>query len=291
MTERAEQAFDSLFFTYEKQEIIQSDETFNNENNPNSQDSQSKTQNKNDLVTIDTSDEKGLISKLQFEEDVRLIFDEKDSLALKSLQDGVVDFSDKRVNLKAADVDSQLKQKLKKGGKDIDLLEVDLGELKSLQSNQVHINELGKEEFERQVQKGKQIIDDSQLDSQKFKLVMIGRKVQVDEEEHLMELSNGQQHMLSSQVFHESGEKFSKGIQKDEGVFKHYSRHVYLVLAMFLGVNFAVSLYQFSHKILGLYEDYLDWLIFQQVKRGRSLLVLSNAMYKNDTYSVESKDI
>lgn len=38
-----------------------------------------------------------LASKLQFEEKMRLVFDDKDSLALKSLQDGVVDFSDSRI--------------------------------------------------------------------------------------------------------------------------------------------------------------------------------------------------
>jgi hypothetical protein len=47
---------------------------------------------------LKTNDEEsGMISKLQFEEKMRLVFDDKDSLALKSLQDGVVDFADKRV--------------------------------------------------------------------------------------------------------------------------------------------------------------------------------------------------
>ena len=61
---------------------------------------------------------------------MRLIFDDKDSLALKSLQEGIVDFSDKRVNVKAVAMDTRLKANNKNN---VDLLEVDLGELKSLQ--------------------------------------------------------------------------------------------------------------------------------------------------------------
>jgi hypothetical protein len=44
----------------------------------------------------------GMLGKLQFEQKTRLIFDDKDSLALKSLQEGIVDFSDKRVEIKGA---------------------------------------------------------------------------------------------------------------------------------------------------------------------------------------------
>lgn len=53
------------------------------------------------MVTV-VPGEGGLSSRLQFEEKVRLVFDEKDSLALKSLQEGVVDFADKRVQFKGA---------------------------------------------------------------------------------------------------------------------------------------------------------------------------------------------
>ena len=43
-----------------------------------------------------------MIGKLKFEEKMRLVFDDKDSLALKSLQEGVVDFADKRINIMGA---------------------------------------------------------------------------------------------------------------------------------------------------------------------------------------------
>lgn len=69
---------------------------------------------------------------------MRLIFDDKDSLALKSLQEGIVDFSDKRVEIKAASLGEQ---RLQNNGRH-DLYEVDLGELKSLKENQVHIEEI-----------------------------------------------------------------------------------------------------------------------------------------------------
>ena len=78
-----------------------------------------------------------LVNKLNFEEKMRLVFDDKDSLALKSLQEGVVDFSDKRIAVKGASViDSKIL------GDNHQLLEVELGELKSLKENQVHIDEL-----------------------------------------------------------------------------------------------------------------------------------------------------
>lgn len=52
---------------------------------------------------------------------------DKDSLALKSLKDGVVDFSHKDIKINAASIDSNLKHR-----KDVNLLEVDLGELRSM---------------------------------------------------------------------------------------------------------------------------------------------------------------
>ncbi len=70
---------------------------------------------------------------MQFEEDVRLLF-EKDSLALKTLQEGTLDFTDRRVKLKAASLE-QAGSKLSSMNKKVDLLEVDLGELKSLSSD------------------------------------------------------------------------------------------------------------------------------------------------------------
>ncbi len=54
------------------------------------------------------------------------------------------------------------------------------------------------------------------------------------------------QHMLSSDIYHESNEQFSQSIQKDEGILLHYARHFYLVVAMLVGMNFAVKAYTFS---------------------------------------------
>ena len=64
---------------------------------------------------------------------------EKDSLALQALQEGKVDFADKRVQFKAAKVDLKMN---KAGSKNREILEVDLGDLESLQSNEMHVNEL-----------------------------------------------------------------------------------------------------------------------------------------------------
>ena len=145
-----------------------------------------------------------MLAKLQFEEKTRLIFDEKDSLALKSLQEGVVDFADKRVEIKGA---SLIDQTLANSQMKHELYEVDLGELKSLKENQIHIDEI--KERGGALKKGEQLVDDSTLDSQKYKLVMIGRKVSEEEEHHhYLESSSNSQHVLSTDVFHESGEKF-----------------------------------------------------------------------------------
>jgi len=85
MVDRAENAFDRLFFKVEKVEV-------------------EKEVQEKEHVAITTSNKEGesLMTRLQFEEDRRLVFDEKDSLALKSLQEGVVDFSDKRIAIKGA---------------------------------------------------------------------------------------------------------------------------------------------------------------------------------------------
>ena len=87
-------------------------------------------------------------------------------------------------------------------------------------------------------------MDDSTLDTQKYKLVMIGRKVSEEEEQHhMLDLASNSQHILSTEVFHESGEKFNKAIIRDEGLVKHYLRHFYLIAGMILGVTTFVKAY------------------------------------------------
>lgn len=63
----------------------------------------------------------------------KLFFEDENSLALKSLKDGQVDFADKRVNVKAASMDQNAGAQ--------NLLEVDLGEMTSLKENQVHVKQ------------------------------------------------------------------------------------------------------------------------------------------------------
>lgn len=82
---------------------------------------------------------------------MRLRFD-KDSLALKSLQDGVVDFSHKDLKIKAASLDQSLPT-----DPNHPLMEVDLGELRSLGENQLHIDEVNEN---TQLIKGQTIVDD-----------------------------------------------------------------------------------------------------------------------------------
>ncbi|CDW71473.1 UNKNOWN [Stylonychia lemnae] len=284
LSQKAEQAIDSFFFRYETKEIIENTQQQDIEQTIGSQNKLNKKSEQQELVTLESDDKNSLISKLQFEEKVRLMFD-KDSLALKSLQEGVLDFTDKRVNLKAAAVDSSLKQ-----NKDnLNLIEIDLGELKSLSVDQIHVDEIDQNKVD--VQKGKQVVDDSLIDSQKYKLVMIGRKVSSTESESLLDINDASsQHMLSSQVFHESGEKFSKNIAKDEGVFKYYLRHFYLVIGVLFGVSTMVQMYQYSFKMLIYYEDFCDYAIFYHAKRGRNIEQLVRVFYLSDRYSVENRN-
>jgi len=40
--------------------------------------------------------------------------------------------------------------------------------------------------------------------------------------------------MISSEIFHESGEQFSEEIKRNEGVFTYYLRHLYLVAGVYV---------------------------------------------------------
>ena len=54
-------------------------------------------------------------------------------------------------------------------------MEVDLGEVTSLSENQVHMSEAGK------LAQGKTLVDEDEAKDQKYKLVLVGRKVNKDE--------------------------------------------------------------------------------------------------------------
>ncbi len=70
---------------------------------------------------------------------------------------------------------------------------------------------------------------------------------------------------------------------------KHYLRHMYLMIGMVVGVTSFVKAYQLSFQMLPLYEDYVDWVLFEHVKRGRNLSDLANIFYKTDSYSIEGR--
>ena len=103
---------------------------------------------------------------------------------------------------------------------------------------------------------------------------MIGRKVSEDEEEAHHWLENSSQHVLSSEVFHESGEKFQKAIVRDEGMVKHYLRHIYLMIGMVVGVTGFVKAYQMSFKN---YNNKLN-----EVKNDIKSLCIGINKYNND---------
>lgn len=61
------------------------------------------------------------------------------------------------------------------------LLEVDLGDVLSLQGNEVHIRELQKQNL---LKKGEVVVDDATNsdDAAKYRLVMVGRRVSAEEQ-------------------------------------------------------------------------------------------------------------
>ena len=52
----------------------------------------------------------------------------------------------------------------------------------------------------------------------------------------------------------------------------------------------AYKTYQSESKKIGMhYEDYLDWIVFEHIKRGHKVSSLARVFYLSDTYSVEGK--
>jgi hypothetical protein len=89
-------------------------------------------------------------------------------------------------------------------------------------------------------------VDDITIGNNKYKLVMIGRKLNEDNDYHLLNEINADgnsSHIITSEVFNESREKFGKNTQKDEGVIKYYLRHVYMVVSMFFAVSVGIYAY------------------------------------------------
>ena len=172
------------------------------------------------------------------------------------------------MNIRGAALDQGGAQFLDANGKNHSLLEVDLGEMTSIKSNQVHIDQL-KKGGSMNLKKGEEVIDDSSLEENRFNLVMVGRRLTQEEYERsamLQGVEGNQQHMLQNEIFHESAEKFHDAIKEDEGVFMYYFRHLYVVFGMFFGVAAIVKSYSFSFEAMIYVEDYQDQLLFEYIK-------------------------
>ena len=55
-----------------------------------------------------------------------------------------------------------------------------------------------------------------------------------------------------------------------------------MAIALLLGLSFSVKLYGKKEEVALIYEDHLDMLLFQQVKRGRTPTQLARALYCTD---------
>lgn len=60
---------------------------------------------------------------------------------------------------------------------------------------------------------------------------------------------------------------------------KYFVRNMYIPALLILGMFAGMKMYQESFTFIETYEDYLDWLCVQNVKRGHKIELLVRAMY------------
>jgi len=113
LSERTDTLVESLFFKYEPIKKEAGEET---------------TALSENIVDSNALADRNL--KIFGDEKRKLVFDDENSLAMKSLADGEVDFADPRVKIKSSSIEhSQI------GDKTQNIMEVDLGEMTSLNEN------------------------------------------------------------------------------------------------------------------------------------------------------------
>ena len=73
-------------------------------------------------------------------------------------------------------------------------------------------------------------------------------------------------HMISSEIFHESAEQFNEEIKKNEGIFRYYIRHLYVIGGIVALFQFLIKLYQLNYEFILFFEDAQDLMFFEYVK-------------------------
>lgn len=113
---------------------------------------------------------------------------------------------------------------------------------------------------------GSQIVD-SKTKNVDYNLILVGRKLSKEDQ-----LDTETKHFLNKEIFHEDGDtKTDEGILKDEGVLSYYSRNFGKVILLLWAIAWIGGMYQFSMGLSESYEDYLDYVLYQNLKRKRNM--------------------
>ena len=178
----------------------------------------------------------------------RNIFSEGNVLAEKILKDNVVDFHDQRITV------SQQKISNWKSHIDSDIVQIDLGRVRSLDKSEI-LNE--NVDFNNLPQDS-HVIDEYTNQNTEFDLVLVGRKLTKEEqsqhgmdlEEHANEDQNKIKHFINKEIFHEADlSNVTKGARKGEGAFMYFTRNymkIFILIVLSLLTQSAYTLLLYS---------------------------------------------
>mmetsp|Transcript_32722 Transcript_32722/g.28997 ORF Transcript_32722/g.28997 Transcript_32722/m.28997 type:complete len:277 (+) Transcript_32722:224-1054(+) len=217
----------------------------------------------------------------------RNIFSEGNELAEKILTDNIIDFHDKRVNV------TNQKQSAWKNQLNEDLVQIDLGEVRSLKESQILAEKV---DFQN-IPQGSEIIDKQTNKDTEFDLLLVGRKLNKEEQdEHKLtinkegeESKHNIKHFINKEIFHEANMRnIDKGVKKDEGVWKYYLRGFAKVILLVSFISTLFLAHSFSNQLGTYYEDYVDYTLYQAFKRKNSVEYLTKITYRLNAYGSEN---
>ncbi|CAI2372978.1 unnamed protein product [Moneuplotes crassus] len=252
----AEKAMENIFFKIEEKEVTMEE---------------ALALQRKDLVIEGLGTRTGSINE------GRNIYSDGNELAHKTLQDNIIDFHDKRVKV------TTQKKSAWKSQINEDLVQIDLGNVKSLKQSEVMADKVDLSSLPQ----GMNIIDEN-TNKTEYDLLLVGRKMKKGEQEehHLAPPSDSDgkkhdiKHFINQDIFHEADmSTINKGVKKDEGVLMYYTRNFGNVVLLLFGISCLNLIYSLSMNIGKHYEDYLDYSIYQHFKRKRKIQRLITLTY------------
>jgi len=168
-----------------------------------------------------------------------------------------------------------------------DFVQIDLGKVRSLEKHQA----LAKNVDLKQVPKGVELLDEDTAKNSEYELLLIGRKLNKDEQD--IEEYEGEgtevKHFINKQMFHEADmSKIDKGVKKNEGIFKYYSRNFYKVYLLYSVLGLLTLFYWYKDLLNRYYEDYVDSILYINFKRGRTNSYIIQSTYMSNVSSKRS---